>query len=52
MFTQRNNKAKCFQDCIVEKTKTEKMNGLRFRCDLGGKVGLVLSWIRRWGLGG
>lgn len=23
MFTQRNNKAKCFQDCIVEKNKTE-----------------------------
>lgn len=24
MFTQRNNKAKCFQDCIVEKKKKNK----------------------------
>lgn len=55
MFTQRNNKAKCFQDCIVEKKNKQnrKMNGLRFRWDSGsgdGELGLVLSWIRlRWG---
>lgn len=36
MFTQRNNKAKCFQDCIVKNRKT---NGLRFRCDI--------RWVRK-----
>lgn len=39
MFTQRNNKAKCFQDCIVEKKQNRKMNGLRFRWDSGWVTG-------------
>lgn len=42
MFTQRNNKAKCFQDCIVEKKKpNRKMNGLRLKVRhwVGGELG-------------
>ena len=41
MFTQRNNKAKCFQDCIIEKEK-ERIEWLevRVRRWMGG---LVLS---------
>lgn len=35
MFTQRNNKAKCFQDCIVEETKTETWMAWGFRWDGG-----------------
>lgn len=58
MFTQRNNKAKCVQDCIVENKKRKRiMNGLRFKVRLwvgdegvGGRGGrLVLSWVGwRW----
>lgn len=45
MFRQRNNKAKCFQDCIVEKTKTEKWMawGLGER-NVGGWRGWVCGW--------
>lgn len=55
MFTQRNNKAKCFQDCIVEKNKTEKWMAWGLGETVGGWRGLVLSWSRHgWvrGVGG
>lgn len=52
MFTRRNNKAKCFQDCIVEKTKkSEKWMAWGLGETVGGWVtggaGLDLSGIRR-----
>lgn len=39
MFTQRNNKAKCFQDCIVEKkeTKKQKLNKNHERLEVSGR---------------
>lgn len=43
MFTQRNNKAKCFQDCIVE--KKEKLNKNHERLEVSGR-GWGVFWIK------
>lgn len=49
MFTQRNNKAKCFQDCIVE--KKEKLNKNHERLEVSGR-GWGVFWIKGLNGGG
>lgn len=52
MLTQRNNKAKCFQDCIIEKKKKTEWLEVSVRGRGGAGPVLVCVWGGGYGEGG